>query len=756
MSTYAAVWPSSTDFVEKLLWALEEGALNGPEEPLLPLPQIPQGTGLVSAAEALRLFEPHVLAELLASVKDDAKAPCRLSGKVEVQESCELREGVFVARVKLKNPQKDESILGVLSEGSVVGFALDEEYEYGFVLSSRDVTPLRTDSWKSALVQFTSDKFMQAEFILEYEVIGDALTGVREYQALLALASAPAALLRPLLTKKFETPSAAPAIDEKRSALWTTLEKTYNPGQLRAIRAATRHHAGDDAYSLVQGPPGTGKTRTILGIVAIFLSDEYALAAQGSTKNSTGGGRGRGGSVRIVAGGAARGRTVASPSAIKALPLLLPRASRRVLVCAPSNAAVDEIVKRLRSDGIVSENGATRIPNVVRVGQAGGSQRKQNRGGRSQDNQTASGAALKLVNDVCLNNLKSAKEKIDALKAAEIVCCTLSGSGSSSLVDAALSAMDDGGRRKDPFFSAVIVDEAAQAVEPSAMIPLRYHPKRVVLVGDPKQLSATLKVAATSRMGYSQSLFSRLYSGQHAFSLLDVQYRMHPHICSFISKQFYTGRLESPAAATAPGTKMWDIAGLEKSPLLAPLCFHDVCYTAESKGGNSDSFCNVLEADFVAHLVKSAVRRTKGSLEIGVITFYKAQIDELRSRLRGHARVEVATVDAFQGREKDIIVLSCVRACGSSIGFLATENRINVAISRAKFAVWVCGSAETLKENRNWKALVDSAKGRNNLFKWLAPPNRDFDFALAKEAKPGETDDGRPAKTQKTNDKKRR
>ena len=118
------------------------------------------------------------------------------------------------------------------------------------------------------------------------------------------------------------------------------------------------------------------------------------------------------------------------------------------------------------------------------------------------------------------------------------------------------------------------------------------------------------------------------------------------------------------------------------------------------------------------------------SLSVGVVAPYRAQLAELRNALRGiNGDVEVSTVDAFQGREKDIVIVSCVRAPShgrdvESIGFLADRHRLNVLLSRARLACWVVGHASTLRRNDDWRALVEAAERAGALFSENVRPRK--------------------------------
>lgn len=120
------------------------------------------------------------------------------------------------------------------------------------------------------------------------------------------------------------------------------------------------------------------------------------------------------------------------------------------------------------------------------------------------------------------------------LEAAHVVCCTLSGAGSQPILEVVM-------RIPGFKFDAVIIDEAAQAIEPSTLIPLKYNPHTVVMVGDPCQLPATLFSKAAKEANYGQSLFQRLHLAGYPVIMLETQYRMHQQIADYPSNRFYNG-----------------------------------------------------------------------------------------------------------------------------------------------------------------------------------------------------------------------
>ena len=304
--------------------------------------------------------------------------------------------------------------------------------------------------------------------------------------------------------------------------------------------------------------------------------------------------------------------------------------------------------------------------------------------------------------DIEINRRKIEQEILDG---AHIICATLSGSGNERFQHLNIE------------FETVVIDEAAQSIELSGLIPLKYGCSKCILVGDPKQLPPTVLSREAARFQYEQSLFVRMQMNHpQSVHLLDTQYRMHPEISSFPSRMFYDAKL-------LDGENM---AGLRKQPwhssdALSPYRFFDVRGSHQSvpKG---HSLINLAEIDVALQLFNRLIADCKGydfNGKIGIITPYKSQLRELRSRFAQRygeqilTTVAFNTTDAFQGRETEIIIFSCVRASSSrGIGFLSDIRRMNVGITRAKSSLWVLGNSQSLMQGEYWGKLIDDAKSR--------------------------------------------
>lgn len=311
------------------------------------------------------------------------------------------------------------------------------------------------------------------------------------------------------------------------------------------------------------------------------------------------------------------------------------------------------------------------------------------------------------------------------LDQADIVCCTLSGAGSQPVLEVVL-------RITGFKFDAVIIDEAAQATEPLSLIPFKYNPKVVVMVGDPCQLPAIVFSSKAKNCNYDQSLFQRLQRLGHPVSMLETQYRMHPDIAQYSSARFYNNFLktDSNILLSSSHVKPYHV---HESGRYRPIVFHNIAYGVEFVTGSSIQ--NAEEAKYVLLLHKDLVKHyPEHAKDIGIIAPYQAQRKLLMSMFKSCVEpidadaVEISTIDGFQGREKGIIILSCVRSARRSkgrggIGFLQDWQRLNVAITRAKYSLWIVGNAETLQNHQEWATLIKYIKqDKRNFITHSRPP----------------------------------
>lgn len=289
---------------------------------------------------------------------------------------------------------------------------------------------------------------------------------------------------------------------------------------------------------------------------------------------------------------------------------------------------------------------------------------------------------------------------------ADIICATLSGAGHDLLSSMSVN------------FETVIIDEAAQSNELGALIPLKYGCRQCILVGDPNQLPPTILSKVADNAQYSQSLFVRMQKNRpECVHLLNIQYRMHPHISLLPSRLFYESRLVDGADMDKLTARDW-----HNSSIFSPYRFFDVT-SQEQQAHRSHSILNRAEVN-VALKIYERLTADFAHIDfegrIGIVTPYKQQLIELknvfRSRFGGTVldSVDFNTIDGFQGQEKDIIILSCVRAEGSqTLGFLRDVRRMNVALTRARSSLFILGHSKSLETNVVWRDLIHDARTRN-------------------------------------------
>lgn len=253
---------------------------------------------------------------------------------------------------------------------------------------------------------------------------------------------------------------------------------------------------------------------------------------------------------------------------------------------------------------------------------------------------------------------------------------------------------------------ALLLDEASQMTEPTSLLPLlAASPLRLLLVGDPQQLPPatadgdrrSCTQPATEDRSLNRTLFDRLCGLGTQPHMLAEQYRCHPAIAQLCSELFYAGRLRHGVSA-------------EDRPSLAqglPAVATLDCAGGEVRCGDS-SYTNASEAALLLDLVRRLAAALPVAATIGVVCMYKGQANLVQRRLEGEqiaARVQVSTVDAFQGCEKDVIIIALTRSSAAG-GFLSNRCRVNVAISRAKHHLIVVGNASVLSTAELWKDVA--------------------------------------------------
>lgn len=418
--------------------------------------------------------------------------------------------------------------------------------------------------------------------------------------------------------------------------------------------------------------------------------------------------------VAIVHGPPGTGKTT---TLVEAIYETLHR-ENQVLVCAQSNMAVDWISEKLVDRGV----NVLRIGNPTRVNDKMLSFTYERRFESHPDYSELWGIR-KAIRELRNHSRKSASheavwEKINALKdrateleirmnealfgEARVVASTLVGSSNRLLV----------GRH----FSTLFIDEAAQALEAACWIAIR-KADRVIFAGDHCQLPPTIKCLEAARGGLDRTLMQKLAIARPGVvSLLKIQYRMNDAIMNFPSQWFYQGELQS-----APEVKYRGILDYD-----TPLVWYDTeaCDYKEEFVGESFGRLNKSEARMLMGKLREYIDRIgrerilEERVDFGLISPYKAQVQYLRQLLRRSAffkpfrkSITINTVDGFQGQERDVILISLVRAnAGGQIGFLNDLRRMNVAITRARMKLIIFGDAPTLTKHPFYRKFFDYIK----------------------------------------------
>jgi len=444
-----------------------------------------------------------------------------------------------------------------------------------------------------------------------------------------------------------------------------TFDQTLDESQRAAVRFALAAHD----VALVHGPPGTGKTTTL---------------------------------VEIVRRAVGRRDTV--------------------LVCAPSNTAVDLLLERLLDRGV----NAVRLGHPARVSpalrehtldllvedhpdlrlsrrmlkEALGLFRQADRRTRAKPAPGARHAARAEAKSLLADARKLEDQVAQRiLDGADVLCATTTG------LDSALL----GTRR----FGLAVIDEACQSTEPGCWIPL-LRCDRVVLAGDHWQLPPTVVSRDAVDQGFDRSLFERVLGdlGPGVARRLSVQYRMHESIAGFSSREFYDGTLV--ADPSVAGHLLCDLPGVQATPLTqSPLEFVDTAGASydEEVEPDGESRLNRDEAALACRKVRQLLDTGLPAGDIAVIAPYAAQVRLLRESLP-LAELEIDSVDGFQGREKEAVVISLVRSSTEGgIGFLADVRRMNVALTRARRKLIVIGDSATLSAHPFYRRMIEYFEG---------------------------------------------
>ncbi|XP_071072979.1 probable helicase senataxin isoform X2 [Dasypus novemcinctus] len=653
---------------------------------------------------------------------------CELTKQLHPKEN----DLVFLVPEKLNGEEKDTE------RNHIQDF---HEYHCGYVHKFRRTSVIRNGKSECSLSIQTQDSLpVNLNELVKCIVISSLVTTQRKLKAMSLLSG------RNQLARAVLNPN--PMDFCTKDLLTTTSERIiaylrdFNEDQKKAIETAyamVKHSPSVAKICLIHGPPGTGKSKTIVGLLYRLLTENQRRGHSDENSNAK----------------------------IK---------QNRVLVCAPSNAAVDELMKKIilefkeKCKDKKNPLGNCGDINLVRLGPEKSinnevlrfsldsqvnhrmkkdlpshvqemhrrkefldhqldelsRQRALCRGGREIQRQELDEKIAKVSKErqelaSKIKEVQGRPQKTQNIIILEshVICCTLSTSGG-LLLESAFR-----GQGGVPF-SCVIVDEAGQSCEVETLTPLIHRCNKLILVGDPKQLPPTVISMKAQEYGYDQSMMARFCKlleenvehnmiGRLPILQLTTQYRMHPDICLFPSNYVYNRNLKT--------NRLTETNRCSSDWPFQPYLVFDVGDGSERR--DNDSYVNIQEIKLVMELIKliKDKRRDVTFRNIGIITHYKAQKmmiqKDLDKEFDRKGPAEVDTVDGFQGRQKDCVIVTCVRANAmqGSIGFLASLQRLNVTITRAKYSLFILGHLRTLMENQHWNHLIQDAQKRGAIIK---------------------------------------
>ncbi|WAR01019.1 RENT1-like protein [Mya arenaria] len=407
-----------------------------------------------------------------------------------------------------------------------------------------------------------------------------------------------------------------------------------NHSQVYAVKTVLQR-----PLSLIQGPPGTGKTVTSATVV-------YHLAKQ---------------------------------------------SNGQVLVCAPSNIAVDQLTEKIHKTGLKVVRLCAKSREAIESPVAFLSLHNQIRNMEStpelvklQQLKDETGE-LSSTDEKRYRSLKKQCER-ELLQNADVICCTCVGAG-----DPRLGKMQ---------FRSVLIDESTQATEPECMIPVVLGCRQLILVGDHCQLGPVVMCKKAARAGLSQSLFERLVVLGIRPIRLQVQYRMHPAMSAFPSNIFYEGSLQNGVTPAERIRSSLDIPWPQPDKPM----FFLTCSGQEEISSSGTSYLNRTETASVEKVATRFLRSGVKPEQIGIITPYEGQRAYIVQYMQYSGSLNKKL---YMGREKDFIILSCVRSNEhQGIGFLNDPRRLNVALTRAKYGIIIVGNPKVLSKQPLWNHLL--------------------------------------------------
>jgi len=482
--------------------------------------------------------------------------------------------------------------------------------------------------------------------------------------------------------------------------------RELNESQKEAVKKAI----GSQEFHLVHGPPGTGKTVTSVEIIEQAIEKDKEILACADSNVAV---------DNLVEHLVSRGREVVRVGhPARVTPILREHSLDFILEKNETYQKAQELRERALSlkderDEYTYPSGRWRrglsneaIKNLAEKGKGsrGIPPNKMKEMAKSLEIQEKVDELFEKVDDL---EKKAVREVLDK---ADVVCSTNSSSASQAL--------------EEEDFDLCVIDEATQATEPSCLIPV-VKTDKLVMAGDHKQLPPTILNEKAKDEGLDETMFERLIAlyGDDVKSLLKTQYRMHERIMRFSADEFYDGELiadDSVRRHTLSDLIEEELEGKFKDILdtRMPLSLLDtqgempertkVGSTSKENPGEA-----VLAEDFASRYMELGLEAT----DIGIITPYKDQADQIKKKV-DQEDLEVDTVDGFQGREKEVIILSLTRSNKNGvIGFLRDLRRLNVSLTRAKRKLIVIGDTETLSSHDIYEKLFEYIEREGKSFK---------------------------------------
>lgn len=471
-------------------------------------------------------------------------------------------------------------------------------------------------------------------------------------------------LRRLIKLEKGRTMELIPFLLGKKEPTYRGVKQHQGMGLNVSQNEAVTRVIGTNEFATIHGPPGTGKTTTLVEAICAVLQTES-----------------------------------------------------QVLVCAPSNAAVDLLVERLHQQQV----------SVLRLGHPGRVDEEVL--SHTLDVQLSQHQDAKMLKDLRKKSEEykklgfkykrkfgreeraqrqllldeARKFKDDAiqledhmiyqlLQDAQVVACTLIGANSDYL--------------RNRSFSTLFVDECSQALEPANWVPI-LKANRVIMAGDHQQLAPTVKSNEAAKEGLEQTIFGRCINAYGATAMLKVQYRMQPEILEFSNQKFYAGEMET-------GENVFN----RRQVFSKTMTFIDTagCGFDEEINPETLSTFNKEQGHFSLKLMDLLLERNPDAhnMSVGLIAPYRAHLEILRQGIVHYPwyeslqkQITIQSVDGFQGQERDVILIDLVRSNpNGEVGFLSEIRRTNVAMTRARFRLMIVGDSATLSNHKFYDDLI--------------------------------------------------